>query len=94
LEGSKELNREALYWHYPHYHGSTWTPGAAIRAGDWKLIEFYEEETFELYNLKDDIAEKRELSKTYPEKADELLKLLHKWQKDIGAQLPRNNPSY
>lgn len=94
LEGSKNLNREALYWHYPHYHGSTWTPGAAIRAGDWKLIEFYEEERLELYNLKDDIGEKHDLSKTYSEKMDELLKLLHKWQKDIGAQLPRINPAY
>ncbi|MEX0866255.1 MAG: sulfatase, partial [Pirellulales bacterium] len=41
LTGKGKLDRKSLYWHYPHYHGSTWTPGASIRDGDWKLIEFY-----------------------------------------------------
>ena len=54
LQGGN-LERNALFWHYPHYHGSTWTPGAAVRSGKWKLIEFYEEEAVELYNLDDDL---------------------------------------
>ncbi|HUU91294.1 MAG TPA: sulfatase-like hydrolase/transferase, partial [Phycisphaerae bacterium] len=59
LAGGKTLPRDAIFWHYPHYHGSTWAPGAAVRAGDWKLVEFYEEETAELYNLAGDIGERR-----------------------------------
>ena len=47
----RHLNRDTLYWHYPHYHGSTWTPGSAIRSGDWKAIQFYHHEKAELYNL-------------------------------------------
>lgn len=94
LKGEEALERAAIYWHYPHYHGSMWAPGAAIRVGDWKLIEFYEEETSELYNLRDDIGEKRDLSNTNPEKARELLDLLHHWQKDIGARFPEPNPNF
>jgi len=94
LKGSKTLPREAIYWHYPHYHGSTWAPGAAVRAGDWKLIEFYDEGTVELYNLATDIGERRNLAKQMPRKRDELLGLLHAWQKRVGAKMPRPNPGY
>jgi arylsulfatase A-like enzyme len=92
LRGAPSLDREALYWHFPHYHGSTWTPGAAIRAGDWKLIEFYEYETAEIYNLAEDLGESRELSAEHPEKKEQLLDLLHSWQKELGAKRPRLNP--
>jgi hypothetical protein len=54
----KKIERQELFWHYPYYHGSVWTPGAAIRQGNWKLIEFYESETVELYNLSEDILDK------------------------------------
>jgi len=94
LEGGVGPGREAIFWHYPHYHGSTWTPGAAVRAGDWKLIEFYHEEKVELYNLREDLGERHDLSETMPRKKQELLDLLHQWQRDIGAQLPRPNPDY
>ncbi len=82
------LQRDAIYWHYPHYHGSTWTPGAAMRAGNWKLIEFYEYDTVELYNLADDLSEQEDLAQRLPEKRDELLGMLHKWQKEVGAKMP------
>ncbi len=94
LKGGDSLSRPALYWHYPHYHGSTWTPGAAIRAGDWKLIEFYHYGKAELYNLADDIGERRELSEKHPDKKAELLAMLHAWQKKLGAKMPRPNPRY
>ncbi len=94
LRGKKSLEREAIFWHYPHYHGSTWEPGAAVRAGDWKLIEFYEDDTVELYNLKNDLGERNDLSKKRPEKTTELLNLLHDWQKKVGAKMPRLNPDY
>ncbi len=93
LAGKKsQLPRDALYWHYPHYHGSTWTPGAAIRSGDWKLIEFYDYEKVELYNLKTDLGEQHDLAAELPERRDELLTALHQWQKELGAKMPQQNP--
>ena len=83
-----------LHWHYPHYHGSTWKPGAAIREGNWKLIEFYHYNNFELYNLENDISEENNLSKTHPNKAKELRKKLNNWQKKMNAKMPNPNPDY
>jgi len=82
------LDREAVYWHYPHYHGSTWAPGAAVRAGKWKLIEFYEYGTVELYNLEDDLGERNDLAAKLPEKRDQLRAMLRNWQKQVGAKMP------
>jgi arylsulfatase A-like enzyme len=88
LEGKKALERKVLFWHYPHYHGSTWTPGATVRAGDWKLITFYEEEKTELYFLPDDPGERNDLAGEEPVKKEEMLKMLEKWQAELGAKLP------
>ncbi len=89
LKGSGSLGVRSLYWHYPHYHGSTWAPGAAIRVGPWKLIEFYEYDCVELYNLASDLGEKRDLSQAEPAKRDELLGKLHAWQMELHAKMPR-----
>jgi len=94
LRGGPAPAREALFWHYPHYHGSTWAPGAAVRAGDWKLIEFYDPPKVELYNLRDDPGEKTDLSETMPDKKLEILGRLHSWQRDVNARMPRPNPDY
>ncbi|MBN1465927.1 sulfatase [candidate division KSB1 bacterium] len=91
LRGAEQLPRDALYWHYPHYHSSTWTPGAALRARDWKLIEFFDEEKVELYNLKEDIGEKNDLASTLPGRRDELLAELHRWQRELDAKMPTLN---
>ena len=93
LKGGASLDRKALYWHYPHYHGSMWTPGAAIRSGDWKLIEFYEEDRVELYNLKHDLSERRDLTGEHPDITQRLLGMLRAWQTETGAQMPRPNPN-
>lgn len=93
LKGKNHLERDALYWHYPHYHGSTWTPGAAVRIRDWKLIEFYHYDKVELYNLANDLGEQNNLAEEYPEKTKELLDMLHKWQKEVDAQMPSINPN-
>src|SRR5262249_8424053 len=53
LKGAGKLDRAALYWHYPHYGNQGGPPGGAVRAGDWKLLEFFEDDHVELYNLKD-----------------------------------------
>lgn len=87
LQGKADLTR-SLYWHYPHYHSSTWTPGSAVRAGNWKLVEFYETNQVELYNLADDLGEARNLAAQYPEKAQELLQQLNRWKNEIHANLP------
>jgi arylsulfatase A len=97
LRQSGELNREDLYWHYPHYQlyqqGGT-TPYGAIRSGDWKLIEFFDDQRIELYNLKDDIGEQKNLAQENVEKASELRTRLHQWRQDVGAQMPTKNPAY
>lgn len=94
LFGEEHVDRKDIYWHYPHYHGSAWTPGAAIRQGDWKLIEFYESNTLELYNLSDDISETKDLSLDYPEKTSSLKRKLHELQKSMKANEAIVNPDY
>jgi len=93
LKGKKGKIRP-LFWHYPHYHGSTWKPGASIRDGDWKLIKFYDHEKVELYNLKDDPAESKDLSGQNPKIAKDLESKLVAWQKRMNAKLPMPNPAY
>lgn len=91
------LKRDALYWHYPHYQlyqqGGT-APYGAIRAGDFKLIEFYDGRPSELYNLSDDIGETRDLAAAQPAKVRELQARLTKWREDVRAQMPTKNPAY
>ena len=86
------IKERSLFWHYPHYHKTK--PYGAIRNGDYKLIEFFEDGALELYNLKDDMAEKKNLADLMPEKAAELLKELKQWRTSVDAQLPTPNPNY
>ena len=88
LKGARSLPRKAIYWHYPHHHGSGSVPSGAVRAGDWKLIEFYEEKRIELYNLKDDIGETKDLAEAMHAKRRELTALLDGWRKRVGATIP------
>ena len=85
---AKETAPRTVYWHYPHYHGSTWTPGAAVRDGDWKLIEFYETGVVELYNLAADPGELTDLSALSPDKTAALRAKLAAWQAESGAAMP------
>jgi arylsulfatase A-like enzyme len=95
LKGSDALQRKAIYWHYPHYSGGLGgRPSAAVRAGDWKLIEFFEDHHVELYNLKEDVGEKMNLAQAKPEKAKEMRDMLKAWQKQVGARFPTPNPNY
>mgnify|MGYP003334281089 CR=1 FL=1 len=88
-----KLNREALYFHFPHYYATT-TPVGAIRAGDWKLLEYFEDGRCELYNLKDDLSEKTDLASRMPDKAASLLKQLQRWRAEVGAAAPMPNPAF
>ena len=103
LTQSGNLKRKAIFWHFPAYlepyneKQQPWrtTPAGAVRQGDWKLIEFFEDGKIELYNLRDDIGEKNDLAKTKPEKAKELHMLLIEWRRRVGAPVPtEENPRY
>jgi arylsulfatase A-like enzyme len=88
------LPRKAIFWHYPHYHGSGHRPSGAVRAGDFKLIEFFEDMKVELYNLKDDLPERNDLAAKIPLKAAELRAKLHEWRQNVSAAMPEPNPEY
>lgn len=94
FKGGNQLDREALYWHYPHYHPGGATPYGAVRAGDYRLIEFYEDGRLELFNLKNDVSELTNLAAAMPEKTKELHGLLVAWRKDLNAQMPSANPDH
>ncbi|MDB6026666.1 MAG: Choline-sulfatase, partial [Verrucomicrobiales bacterium] len=94
--GKSTLKRDAIYWHFPGYLGAgagSWRtlPAGAIRSGDWKLMEFFEDHRLELYNLHDDLGEKNNLAQTNPEKTKELHAKLLAWQKEIHAPMPTPN---
>lgn len=91
----KQIEQRALYWHFPHYsnHGAQ-SPGGAVRFGDYKLIEYYENNTVQLFNIKDDPGEHNDLSKTELQMADKLRNMLHDWRKSVDAVMPSNNPNY
>lgn len=89
---SLPVQRESLFFHYPHYYPTT-SPVSAIRKGDWKLLEYFEDGHTELYDLKHDVGEKTNLAKEQPEIADQLLNELRNWRNAVGAQLPEPNPA-
>jgi arylsulfatase A-like enzyme len=97
LSGSRsEQTRRPLFWHFPGYLGAgggTWrtTPAGAIRAGDWKLLEFFEEGRLELYDLREDVGEKKDLASSQPAKMKELHAQLQAWRREIGAPMPTPN---
>lgn len=93
LEG-QSVDRDAIFWHYPHYGNQGATPAGAVRSGSWKLIEYYETGHVELYDLDDDVSERRDLGAKLPEKRDELRERLRQWRKSVGAVLPAENPDF
>lgn len=88
------LPERALFWHYPHYGNQGGAPGAAIRRGDWKLIEWQEDQRVELFNLANDLGEKQDLAVREPQRVAQLRDELHAWQKQIGAKFPTPNANY
>lgn len=97
LKQTGDLQRDALYWHYPHhqhYQLGGAMPYGAIRAGDFRLIEFFDDQHVELYNLRDDLGEQHDLAAKLPEKAQQLRARLAAWRREVGAQMPTANPHY
>jgi arylsulfatase A-like enzyme len=103
--GKGRLSERPLYWHFPVYleGGNIESqdtifrsrPGSSVRKGDWKLIQYFENNDLELYNLKEDIGEKNNRAKSDQEKTRELLEILKKWRSDTKAPVPTElNPAY
>ncbi len=95
LTGKGKWKEQPMFWHFPHYsnHGMQ-SPGGAVRYGDWKLIEYFERGTCQLFNLKDDIGEQNDLAAANPAKVAELKKMLHDWRVSVGAHMMVPNPGY
>lgn len=94
LAGEQRLEREAIYWHYPHYGNQGGTPCAAVRAQNYKLIKFFEDQRIELYDLANDPGEQHNLAHLLPGIADKLHKALTTWQQQVDAKMPEVNPDY
>ncbi len=88
------LTRTALYWHYPHYSNQGGSPSGAVRVGDWKLIEFFEDDRLELYDLAHDREEAHNLVARFPDRANALRAQLHDWRANVSAEMPLPNPDY
>jgi uncharacterized sulfatase len=92
IMGSMGDPERALFWHYPVYHHDV--PKSVIRKGDWKLIENLVDRSLELYNLREDISETRNIADSNPVKVKELHSLLKDWQQDVKAEFPLPNPDF
>jgi len=90
----ESLDRNAVFWHYPHYGNQGATPAGAVRSGGWKLVEYFETGHVELYDLATDISEDRDRSGDHPETAKHLHTRLREWRDEVGAVLPEPNPEY
>jgi arylsulfatase A-like enzyme len=90
---SRSFPRTELFFHYPHYYPTT-TPVSAVRSGDWKLLEYFEDGRLELYNIKEDLSETNNLALQMPDLSAGLHAKLRKWRHETGAKLPTPNPDY
>ena len=93
LRGGEGLKRSSLYWHYPHYSNQGGFPGGAIRKGDWKLIERYEDGRKHLYHLGQDVGERQDLASQHPGRVAEMTSDLHAWYQQVDAKFLRAKPS-
>lgn len=89
-----DMPERPLFWHYPHYSNQGVEPGSAVRLGRYKLIDNFERERLELYDLEADISEKYDISDANPEKTKELYKLLDEWRKANNARMMLHNPNW
>lgn len=91
---NQPTGRKTLYWHYPHYANQGGRPGGVVRDGNWKLVEFYENDRRELFDLGRDPSESQNLALRNPDKVSELAAKLSQWREQIGAKMPTKNPGY
>ena len=91
LRGGEGLDREALYWHYPHYSNQGGFPAGAIRSGQWKLIERFEDGRVHLYDLANDLGERQDLASQFPDRVSRLRDKLHAWYREVDAKFLQSN---
>jgi len=93
LSGGKSLDRQSLFWHYPHYSNQGGFPGAAVREGNYKLIERIEDGRVHLFDLSKDLSEQADLASTMPDQVSAMRTRLHTWYKTVDAKFlqPRNS---
>ena len=94
LRRDGQLARDTLFWHYPHYSNAGSLPTGAIREGGWKLLEFFEDSSVELYDLLEDPGEKRDLAAAESTRASALHEKLVAWRQAVDAAMPTANPDY
>lgn len=92
LSGEKNFDRGPMFWHFPHYGNQGGAPGSSIRVGDYKLIEFFEDNRVELYNLATDIGEEHDLAHEEKDRAEKMRAILTEWRENVGAIIPQPNP--
>ncbi|MBB4078047.1 arylsulfatase A-like enzyme [Lewinella aquimaris] len=91
LNSDQDTLHEVLFWDYPHYHGSAWTPGSALRKGDWKLVYFYETDRYELYHLATDLSEQRDLSGSHRAELTDLKEEMARMKQEYRVKMPTAN---
>jgi arylsulfatase A-like enzyme len=94
LTGRGPAPQRRLFWHFPHYTNQGSRPSGAVRDGDWMLVEYYDAEQVELYDLRADPGERQDLAAHSPDRARELRTALADWRKRVGAQENRPNPDF
>ena len=92
LRGDTKPLHDALFWHFPHYHSTLSGPCSSVRVGDWKLIEWLEDDSAELFNLATDLSEKNDVAAQHPEIVQQLRERLHAWRKETDANMLRPKP--
>ena len=93
LRSGKPAASRTLYWHIPHYTNQGSRPAGAIREGRWKLVEHYDDERVELFDLQADVTEAKDLSGVDPARTAALRKRLKEWRLSVSAQENRPNPA-
>lgn len=92
MDDSKPPTRQSLMFHYPHYyHAPKTAPCGAIRHQNWKLIEYFEDNKCELFDLERDPSEAHDQASQNQEKVIQLRKMLADWRDEVGAKMPRPN---
>jgi len=94
LRGGAAPRRQAIYWHFPHYSNQGDAPSGSVIEGNWKLIEHFEDQRLELFDLSQDISETRDLSRAQPDRAARLHGMLKAWRTEVAARMPSPNPDY
>ena len=94
LLGRGQPKARRFYWHFPHYTNQGSQPAGAIREGDWKLVEHYEDGRVELFNLAKDISETTDLSARERRRVARLKNDLAAWRQRVGAQTNTPNPKF